>query len=214
MADVDGSDHADDGAHYFSERPAAGSRPASVRLALGDRTVELRTDRGVFSATRVDPGTSVLLESLAGIDDLPTGDLVDVGCGWGPVALTLATLAPERRVVAVDVNERARTLCAENARLAGVRVTVCDPVALPEDLRVAGIVSNPPIRVGKAVLHGLLTEWLGRLVPGGAAWLVVQRHLGADSLATWLAGQGWEVERLRSRKGYRVLRVRSAVSGS
>ena len=207
MTDVDGSDHADGAGHYFSERPATGSRPSTVRFELTGRTVEVRTDRGVFSATRLDPGTRVLLDSLDGLDDLPDGDLVDVGCGWGPIALSLAELAPGRRVVAVDVNERARALCAENASLAGLDVVVRDPDDLPDDLRVAGIVSNPPIRVGKAVLHQLLTDWLPRLVPGGTAWLVVQRHLGADSLADWLAGQGWQVTRVRSRKGYRVLRV-------
>jgi len=68
--------------------------------------------------------------------------------------------------------------------------------------------SNPPIRVGKAALHDLLGAWLPRLAPAGEAWLVVQRHLGADSLAVWLADQGWgEVEKVASAKGFRVLRV-------
>lgn len=214
MADVDGSDRDLDGAHYFSASPTAGSRPGSVPIRLGSRTVEARTDRGVFSADRVDLGTRVLLESLDGIDEVPDGDVVDVGCGWGPIALTLADRLPGRRVVAVDVNERARDLCRTNASAAGLAVTVCGPGALPDDLRVAAVVSNPPIRIGKDALHDLLDGWLGRLVPGGTAWLVVQRHLGADSLAAWLASTGWDVERLRSRKGYRVLRVQADVIGS
>ena len=168
----------------------------------------LRTDRGVFSPTRIDPGTKVLLRELGELDGLPDGPIVDLGCGYGPIACTLATRLADRTVWAVDVNERARSLCAANAAAAGFRdrVLVLSPEDVPQG-PVAAIVSNPPIRIGKAALHELLAEWLERLAPRGIAWFVVQRHLGADSLARWLAEEGWEVVRERSRKGYRVLRV-------
>jgi 16S rRNA G1207 methylase RsmC len=150
----------------------------------------------------------VLLDVLPHLDGLPEGALVDVGCGYGPIALTLAARHQGRQVVAVDVNERARELCASNARLARLAVDVRAPDDVPDDLRVAAVVSNPPIRVGKAVLHELLTSWLDRLVDGGEAWLVVHQHLGAGSLADWLGEQGWAVEKVKSKKGYRILRVR------
>ncbi len=193
--------------HYFSPGGDGPSRPSTVRLDLPDLELTLRTDRAVFSGGRVDPGTAVLLRAVP--DPPPAGHLLDLGCGYGPIALTLATRAPGATVWAVDVNERARALTAENAAGAGLaNVRVSAPDEVPDDVRFAEIWSNPPIRVGKAVLHALLTRWLGRLDDGGRALLVVQRHLGADSLHRWLAGEGWAVERLASRKGYRVLSVR------
>lgn len=204
------------GDHYFSPTPRARSRPHRVTLDLPDLTATLRTDRGVFSADRVDSGTLLLLGQTApgpGGDPAagwPPGDLADVGCGYGPVAVALALRHPDRVVWAVDPNDRARALCAANARDAGAaeRVRVVAPEEVPDDLRVAAVVSNPPIRIGKPALHDLLGGWLDRLLPGGEAWLVVQRNLGADSLARWLGARGHRVERVASRRGYRVLLVR------
>jgi 16S rRNA (guanine1207-N2)-methyltransferase len=195
--------------HYFSPSPGTPSQPSTVRLDLPDLSLTLRTDRGVFSATRVDPGTKVLLSAVP--PPPPEGDLLDLGCGYGPVALALAARAPGATVWAVDVNERARELTRANAaaaRLANVRVA--RPEDVPEGLRLATIWSNPPVRVGKAALHDLLITWLARLAPGASAHLVVQKHLGADSLHRWLQGEGWAVERRASRMAYRVLDVRAA----
>jgi 16S rRNA (guanine1207-N2)-methyltransferase len=193
--------------HYFTSRPGVPSRPGSVRLALPDLSLDLQTDRGVFSAGRIDPGTKVLLLEAPGPP--PHGDLVDLGCGYGPVALTMAHRAPGATVWAVDVNERARALTRANAEAAGLaNVAVVAPDEVPGELRFAAVWSNPPVRVGKAVLHGLLTTWLDRLAPDGHAVLVVQKHLGSDSLHRWLAGEGWAVTRRTSRIGYRVLDVR------
>jgi len=120
----------------------------------------------------------------------------------------LAARAPAATVWAVDVNERALGLCARNADRAGLANVRCatprDP-ALPASY--AGIWSNPPIRIGKEALHALLGCWLPRLSPGAAATAVVQRHLGSDSLQRWLTEQGWDVGRIVSRAGYRVLRI-------
>ena len=167
--------------------------------------MDLETDAGVFSAGRVDPGTRVL---LAEAPAPPAGDLLDLGCGYGPIALALALLAPAARVWAVDVNERALELTRHNARSAGAgNVAACRPEEVPADLEFAAIYSNPPVRVGKPALHELLLTWLGRLRPDGAAYLVVQSHLGSDSLARWLRDQGYDVSRLASKNAYRVLRV-------
>jgi 16S rRNA (guanine1207-N2)-methyltransferase len=196
--------------HYFSDDPAAASRRSTVRLTLPERTLDLVTDRGVFSPDRVDPGTKLLLLELPELPPLPAGPVVDVGCGYGPIACAVAARHPGREVWAVDVNRRARDLTAENARRLGLQVRVVAPEEVPADLRVAAVVSNPPIRIGKSALQGLVTTWLDRLEPAGSAWLVVNKHLGADSLASWLTARGHAVERVRSRQGYRVL----VVSGS
>ena len=161
----------------------------------------------MFSASGVDPGTLELLRAMP--DPPAAGDLLDLGCGYGPIACTLAHRAPDAVVWAVDVNDRALDLTARNAHALGLAtVRPARPDAVPESVRFAGIWSNPPIRVGKAALHDMLTAWLPRLDPGGEAWLVVHRHLGADSLAGWLAEQGWKVTRAASKRGYRILAVR------
>ena len=192
--------------HYFSPEPGAPAARGAVTVRLGGRDVGVVTAGGVFSADRVDLGTRVLLRDAP--DPPPDGDLLDLGCGWGPVALDLAMRAPGARVWAVDVNTRALELTRENAAALGLaNVTAARPEEVPAGLRFAAIRSNPPIRVGKGELHALLLRWLPRLAPGADAHLVVQRNLGADSLHRWLAEQGFAVRRAGSAKGYRVLRV-------
>jgi 16S rRNA (guanine1207-N2)-methyltransferase len=192
--------------HYFDAEPAVASRPEEVELALPDGTIRLRTDRGVFSTSRVDPGTLILLREAP--PPPLEGHLLDLGCGYGPIALTLARRSTAAMVWAVDVNLRALELVRDNATrlgLTNVRAVVPDDV--PADVRLAGIWSNPPIRIGKEALHDLLLGWLGRLDAAGKAWLVVQKHLGSDSLAAWLDQHGHATRRLASRKAYRVLEV-------
>ncbi len=190
--------------HYFTARPDAPHRPGRVHVVLPDVHLELQTDSGMFSPDRLDAGTRLLLETAP--PPPAAGHLLDLGCGYGPLALVLAARSPGATVWAVDVNERALELCAANARRAGLPNVRCvgpgDP-ALPA--RFGLIWSNPPIRIGKAALHELLAGWLARLAPGGTACLVVQRNLGADSLQRWLAEAGWPARRLAARGGYRVL---------
>jgi 16S rRNA (guanine1207-N2)-methyltransferase len=191
--------------HYFDADPATASAQRQVTFALPDRTVVLQTDRGVFSAGRVDPGTHLLL--LEAPPPPPTGDLLDLGCGYGPIAVVLGLRAPAARVWAVDVNRRALALTESNARRCGAgNVRVAAPEDVQPDARFAAIYSNPPVRIGKAGLHALLASWVPR---ADVAWLVVSKHLGADSLAAWMADEhGWSVARLVSRVSYRVLEVR------
>jgi 16S rRNA (guanine1207-N2)-methyltransferase len=192
---------------YFAEQPAAAHRPGTVQLVLPDMHLTLATDAGVFSPGRVDPGTRLLLEAAP--PPPPDGDLLDLGTGYGPLALTLARRSPGARIWGVDVNQRALELCTGNAAAAGlvnVRCVTADDETLPASYQL--IWSNPPIRIGKQALHSMLTTWLGRLAPGAAAYLVVQRNLGSDSLQRWLADSGWEASRYAARAGYRVLEVR------
>jgi len=190
--------------HYFSAGPRAPHRPGLVRVVLPDIYLELETDAGMFSPGRLDPGTRLLLEEAA--PPPPAGDLLDLGCGYGPVACVLAARSPGATVWAVDVNERALELCQRNAERAGLSNVRClTPGDLPGHLDA--IWSNPPIRIGKEALHAMLRDWLTRL--DGQAHLVVGRNLGADSLAAWLTAQGWPATRLVARSGYRLLQLTS-----
>lgn len=199
--------------HYFSASPASADERRTIDVTLAGQPRRVQTAPGVFSPGHIDLGTQVLLrEVLAADAHLPVGRLLDLGCGWGPIALSAALASPDAVVTAVDVNERALDLLRINAASLGVadRIVATTPEGVDATARFDLIWSNPPIRVGKAALHELLLTWLPRLAPGGEAWLVVQRHLGADSLAAWLNQQGWVATRAASAKGFRVLRVARA----
>lgn len=191
---------------YFDPAPTSASRPARVPLVLPDLSVELNTDRGVFSARGVDAGT---IELLRRGTEPASGDLLDLGCGYGPIAVTLASRNPSATVWALDVNARALELTAANAAalgLSNIRPVLAGEV--PPEITFTGIWSNPPIRIGKAAVHDLLMTWFQRLASGGAAHLVVHKYLGADSLAAWLVAQGFTVARRGSKRGYRLLELR------
>jgi len=198
--------------HYFTAQPASPVELRTLTVELAGRRVEVQTAGGVFSPDHVDLGTQVLLRTAP--TPPPAGDLLDLGCGWGPVTIALALASPEARVWAVDVNERALDLVRRNAAALGLdHVTAALPDEVPADVRFTTIRSNPPIRIGKEPLHALLRRWLPRRAPGGDAHLVVGKNLGADSLQRWLAdelGPGTVVERTASAKGFRVLQVRDA----
>ncbi len=192
--------------HYFSASPGGKSRPGTVGLRVGDLDVELATDRGVFSPDELDFGTRYL---LAEAPRPPLhGPSLDLGCGYGPIAVALGRWAPQAPLWAIDVNLRALELCRANLDRHGRSdAKVCHPDDVPPDVRFSAIYSNPPIRIGKAALHELLAQWLGRLADEGLAYLVVNKNLGSDSLARWLNQQGWPTTRLSSRRGYRILEV-------
>jgi len=196
--------------HYFSAQPASAGQRREITVTLAGREVTVETAGGIFSPDHVDLGTQVLLKHVP--PPAAHGTLLDLGCGWGPIALTAALMCPTTRVVAVDVNERALDLLRHNAQRVRSNgagpIEALTPDAVPAQLRFDSIWSNPPIRIGKNALHELLATWLPRLTPAGEAFLVVQRNLGADSLATWIAAQGWgEVAKVASSKGFRVLRL-------
>ncbi len=199
--------------HYFSETPAGEYRAREIEVDLAGAPRTVTTAGGVFSPEHLDRGTAVLLRAL---DDAGegSGPILDIGCGWGPIALDAALRAPEREVWAIDVNERSRELTLQNAaRLGLANVRVAAPDEVPQELCFAEIRSNPPIRVGKDALHGILRQWLPRLAEGGAAHLVVAKHLGADSLQRWIGAEFPEldVDRAARDKGFHVIRaIRSA----
>jgi len=198
------------GEHYFSSDPGSNARPKRISAVLAGREVELTTAGGVFSPGHLDGGTAVLLRTVP--DPPPGGCLLDLGCGWGPIALTMALDSPRATVYAVDVNARALDLVRANAdQLHMTNIIACRPEEVPGDVEFTAIWSNPPIRVGKAELHAILGSWLPRLEPGSDAHLVAAKHLGADSLQRWIGdelGSGYAVQRVETAKGFRVIRVR------
>jgi 16S rRNA (guanine1207-N2)-methyltransferase len=191
--------------HYWSDNPDVASSTLAVDVALPDIAFTMLTDRGVFSHGHLDTGTSVLLREAP--KPASTGDLLDLGCGAGAVAMTLARRSPGATVWAIDSNERAVELTQHNAARNGIaNLNAVLPDGVPDGVRFSTIWSNPPIRIGKQALHDLLLRWFGRLTPDGEAVLVVQKHLGADSLQRWLTEQGHPTERIASRAGFRLLR--------
>jgi 16S rRNA G1207 methylase RsmC len=196
--------------HYFSATPASPENLRRIRVTLAGREVEVTTAGGVFSPDHVDSGTAVLLSNTP--PPPPGGNLLDLGSGWGPIALSLALESPRATVWAVDVNERALDLVRRNAESLGLdNVNAVQPDDVPDDLTFRTIRSNPPIRVGKHELHGLLERWIPRLDERADAWLVVQRNLGSDSLQRWLAASfdhGYSVHRAATGRGFRVIKVR------
>ncbi|WP_029150702.1 class I SAM-dependent methyltransferase [Microbacterium indicum] len=198
------------GDHYFSAAPSSSEQLRRLRVTLFDRDVEVTTAAGVFSPDRLDKGTDVLLSNSP---EAPAGgDFLDIGAGWGPISLTLAMQAPRARVWALDVNERALDLVRRNAEALGLEnVHAVTADQIPDDVVFRTIRSNPPIRVGKDVLHGLLESWLPRLDEHSDAYLVVQKNLGSDSLQRWIEQtlpDSFSTRRHATSKGFRVLKVR------
>lgn len=199
--------------HYFSAEPASAAERRQLRVFLAGQELIVETAAGVFCPDRVDIGTAVLLANTPAPP--PSGNLLDLGSGWGPIALSLGLFSPQASIWAVDVNQRALALARDNAKALGITdFRAMTPDEVPADIHFDVIWSNPPIRVGKSELHAMLLTWLPRLAAGGTAYLVVQKNLGADSLQRWLADQlellvpgEFTVDRHSTSKGFRLLAI-------
>lgn len=199
-------------AHYFSDVPVASKAELStIEFSVRGFDLSMQVADQVFSASRLDPGTKVLLSEVP----VPpsTGRFLDLGCGWGVVATVLGKFSPEAEVWAVDVNGRALDLTVKNAQANGCgnvsvkRAHEALAQAQADNIEFDLIWSNPPIRVGKAETHQILLDWLSKLSATGEAWLVVAKNLGADSLTKWLGEQGFNAQKAHSKKGFRILKV-------
>ena len=195
--------------HYFSAQPSTPEKRKTITVVLAGAERTVQTAGGIFSPDGVDKGTAVLLSGVPA--PAPAGHLLDIGCGWGPIALSMALASPGATVHAVDVNDRSIGLTRDNAARLGLgNVVAGTPDSVPADVEFDTIWSNPPIRIGKEALHELLLQWLPRLSPGGQAWLVVQKNLGSDSLQKWLGENlpaGFRVSRESTSKAFRILKV-------
>jgi 16S rRNA (guanine1207-N2)-methyltransferase len=198
--------------HYFTGSPRSHGLRHAYTFTVNNDTFDIHTDAGIFSGDRLDKGTAVLLDAYrAGKLVLPTelhGDVIDLGCGAGPLALVLAHHYTSAQVWAVDVNDQAVQACRHNARINNCpNVVAGSPDYVPSDTRFSVLWSNPPIRIGKEQLHSLMITWLSRLAPDGVAHVVINKNLGGDSFAAWLTAQHFRVSRVASSKGFRVLEI-------
>ncbi|WP_274654060.1 class I SAM-dependent methyltransferase [Paenibacillus humicola] len=193
--------------HYFTRTPGAEHNRQLHESQLRGIRLQFLTDAGVFSKSGVDYGSRVLVEAL----DLPdNARVLDVGCGYGPIGITAAKLVPNGHVTMIDVNERAIELAEENAKLNGVlNVTVLqsDLYERVREMKFDAIVTNPPIRAGKAVVHRIFEEGFQLLAPGGAMWVVIQKKQGAPSAASRLEEVFGAVEEVTKDKGYRIFKA-------
>ena len=195
--------------HYFASSPEGPLVTREITVNLNGNKTQVLTAGGIFSPEHIDQGTQVLLTHIEAAN--PTGTFLDIGCGWGPIALALALQSPKAKIYAIDVNERSLQLTKMNAEKLGIsNIIVCKPENVPQEIMFDEIWSNPPIRVGKKVLHEILNLWIKKLVQGGTARLVVQKNLGSDSLHKWLMEEfspEFDSTRIDSSKTFRVLKV-------
>jgi 16S rRNA (guanine1207-N2)-methyltransferase len=194
--------------HYYSRDPKVKSDPKEWSTALRGKTLKFKTDAGVFSKGEVDFGSRVLAEAFV----LPEseGAILDVGCGYGPIGLSIAASFPERSIHMIDVNERALSLAAVNAErndIANVKIYPSDALSAVVEKGFAAILTNPPIRAGKETVFNFYEGAFSKLVTGGELWVVIQKKQGAPSTIERLEELFGNVESVVKKKGYYILRA-------
>lgn len=195
------------GDHYYSNQPGAAHDRRVLEATLRGKVFRFTSDAGVFSKTGIDYGSRVLIEAMDIHED---AQVLDVGCGYGPMGLSAAYLAAKGHVIMIDVNERAVQLAKENAKLNGItNVTI-----LESDLfsSVKGkmfdvILTNPPIRAGKSTVHTIFEEAFEHLNTNGTLWIVIQKKQGAPSAKAKLEELFETVEEVTKDKGYRIFKA-------
>jgi 16S rRNA (guanine1207-N2)-methyltransferase len=195
--------------HYYSRTQNVESDPKYWDYTLRNKLFRFKTDNGVFSKSEVDFGSRLLIESFI----LPevTGPILDVGCGYGPIGLSIAKSFPERMVHMVDVNERALELAKENALHNGVQnvdIYESDRLLNAKDSNFAAILTNPPIRAGKKVVHDIFEQSYEHLTSQGELWIVIQKKQGAPSAIEKLKVLYAEVETVEKSKGYFIIKAK------
>jgi 16S rRNA (guanine1207-N2)-methyltransferase len=193
--------------HYYTSRPGAAHDERQFSFTLRGHELRFITDAGVFSRDRVDFGSVLLIETMQVDRD---ARVLDVGCGYGPIGLAAAKLADQGRVMMIDINERAVELARRNAQLNGignVEVRVSDVYAAVQGETFDVILTNPPIRAGKEIVHRIFTEGHGLLREGGELWVVIQKKQGAPSAWKKLQETYRDVEEVERSKGYHIFRA-------
>ena len=192
--------------HYYSRNPQSASNPTDCSFTYRGVDLSFRTDAGVFSRGEVDTGTRLLLEALP---EEMSGDILDLGCGWGVIGISIARKWPEARVTMADVNLRALELSRDNAarNRAEVTCTESDGMAAFEGQTFDAVVTNPPIRAGKQVIYKMFADAAERLKPDGALYLVIRKQQGAESCVKYLQTIYGSVEKLDRSGGFWVLKA-------
>lgn len=193
--------------HYYTSKPTTESKPIEWNYELLGKTFKFTSDNGVFSKNEVDFGSRLLIETF----ELPAnrGDILDLGCGYGPIGLSLANAFPDRKITMVDVNERALDLSKKNAQKNGItniEIKQSNLFDKLKDARFASILSNPPIRAGKKVVHQLLEQAFDHLISDGELWIVIQKKQGAPSAIEKMEAVFGNAEVVAKKKGYFIIR--------
>ena len=192
--------------HYYTRDPQSASRPAECSFTYRGIDLTFQTDAGVFSRGEVDTGTRLLLEALP--EDMG-GEILDLGCGWGVIGISIARKWPEARVTMADINTRALDLSRENAKRNRAEV-ICaesDGMAAFEGKTFDAVVTNPPIRAGKQVIYKMFADAAKSLSPEGALYLVIRKQQGAESCIRYLQTLYASVEKLDRSGGFWVLKA-------
>ncbi|MEC2344634.1 class I SAM-dependent methyltransferase [Paenibacillus barengoltzii] len=193
--------------HYYASQPTAAHDRKTWDTVLRGQSYRFVSDAGVFSKGGVDFGSRTLIEAM----DIPhDAEVLDVGCGYGPIGLAAARLAAKGHVTMIDVNSRAVELAKENAAANGVNnITVLesDLFSALDDRKFDVVLTNPPIRAGKATVHAIFEGAYERLRSGGSLWVVIQKKQGAPSAKEKLESLFSRVEEVTKDKGYRIYRA-------
>ncbi|RAK16733.1 16S rRNA (guanine1207-N2)-methyltransferase [Anoxybacillus vitaminiphilus] len=195
--------------HYYSKKPSSSSNPQTWTFQLRGRLFTFTTDSGVFSKKEVDFGSRLLIESFKQPEI--EGDFLDVGCGYGPIGLSIAKDFPERKVEMIDINERAIELANKNKAINQVDNVVIYQSDLFEHVgnkMFAAILTNPPIRAGKSVVYAIFEQSFAHLLPDGELWIVIQKKQGAPSALEKLQSLFSEVEVVEKKKGYYIIKAK------
>ncbi|MBM7694348.1 16S rRNA (guanine1207-N2)-methyltransferase [Peribacillus deserti] len=193
--------------HYYSKTPNAESSPKHWSFTLRNREFRFKTDNGVFSKKEVDFGSRLLIETFKPNSEVE-GNLLDVGCGYGPIGLSLASERKDILVHMVDVNARAIELAKENAQInhiENVKIYESDKLTGVEESGFASVLTNPPIRAGKQVVHEIFEQSFAKLADGGELWVVIQKKQGAPSAMEKMEELFGDVELIERKKGYYIL---------
>ena len=195
--------------HYYSRTQKVESDPIYWDYALKGNRFRFKTDNGVFSKREVDFGSRFLIETFA--MPILKGPILDVGCGYGPIGLSIAKVYPERVVHLIDVNLRALELTKENVKLnqiENVKVYESDRLMNVTEKDFAAILTNPPIRAGKKVVHDIFDQSYQLLAPEGELWVVIQKKQGAPSAIEKLKQLYLSVDVVSKEKGYFILKAK------
>ncbi|MGN0793955.1 MAG: class I SAM-dependent methyltransferase [Aristaeellaceae bacterium] len=197
---------------YYTADPSSESKPVPCAFPYRGYGLSFMTDAGVFSKGELDAGSRLLLDALPAL----TGDVLDLGCGWGAIGVAIARANPQARVVMADVNRRALALAKENCARNGVMAEIVesDGLSAVMDRRFDAVVTNPPIRAGKQVIYRMFADAAGALQPGGALYLVIRKQQGAESCVKYLQTLYKQVEKLDRSAGFWVLKASEPKEGN
>lgn len=194
--------------HYYTNNPNAESKPRRWNFPLRGFTFTFETDAGVFSKSEVDFGSRVLID-LFEMPDV-AGDILDVGCGYGPIGLSIAKSFPTREIHMMDVNDRALGLAKKNADINGVQnvqIYESDALSIVNTHNIAAVLTNPPIRAGKQTIFKFYDRAFELLVERGELWIVIQKKQGAPSTIDHLAKNFSEVNIVDKVRGYWIIKA-------